>query len=81
MLLFGVGPEAAVLGFVNLVAMKKRIANKKLCACGSGLRLGRCHNRRVNWLRDRLGRHWFRVVGLQLVQEKIPQHLVSRRAA
>jgi hypothetical protein len=71
--LFGVDREAAVLGFVELAAMKKRHANKKPCPCGSGLRLGRCHNRKVNWLRNRLGRYWFRLVRLQLIQEELPR--------
>jgi len=71
--LLGVDRETAVPGFVELAAMNKRNANKKLCPCGSGLRLGCCHNRRVNWLRDRLGRLWFRLVRLQLMQEEMPQ--------
>lgn len=79
--LFGVDSEAAVLGFVELAAMKKRIANKKPCPCGNGLRLGRCHNRRVNWLRDRLGRHWFRLVRLQLMQGELPRPGRLTRAA
>ena len=71
--LFGVDREVAVLGFVELAAMKKCHANKKPCPCGSRLRLGRCHNRRVNWLRNRLGRFWFRQVRLQLIQEELPR--------
>ena len=35
---------------------KRRRANKQPCPCGSGRRLGRCHNRRVNALRKRVGR-------------------------
>jgi len=33
----------------------------------------RCHNRRVNWLRDRLGRYWFRLIRLQITQEEPPR--------
>ena len=66
-LLFGVDRESAVLPFVRLVAMRKRHANKRVCPCGSGRRLGRCHNRSVNQLRDRLGRYWFRMVEQQLL--------------
>ena len=66
--LFGVDHKSAVLPFVCLVAMKKRHANKRKCPCGSGRRLGRCHNRIVNRLRDRLGRNWFRFVRWQLSQ-------------
>jgi hypothetical protein len=65
-LLFGIDRESAVLPFVRLVAMKKRHANKRACPCDSGLRLGRCHNRVVNRLRERLGRYWFRVLEQQL---------------
>jgi hypothetical protein len=65
-LLFGVDRDSAVLPFVCLVAMKKRQANKRVCPCGTGRRLGRCHNRPVNRLRDRLGRYWFRIVEQQL---------------
>jgi hypothetical protein len=68
MSLFGVDQESAVLPCVRLVAMKKRHANKRRCPCGSGRRLGRCHNRSVNQLRDRLGRYWFRIVEHQLLR-------------
>jgi hypothetical protein len=45
--------------FLRLAGMKKRRANKLPCPCGRKLRLGRCHHRRVNSLRDRMGRRWF----------------------
>jgi hypothetical protein len=57
--LYGIRREGALPGFVRLTSMKKRLANKQMCPCGSNRRLGRCHNRRVNKLRDRLGRYWF----------------------
>lgn len=57
--LFGVTPTNAA-EMVRLASLKRRIANKYRCPCGSGSRLGRCHNRRVNRLRSELGRHWFR---------------------
>ena len=63
MSLFGTNCEATIPEFVRLAAMKKRQANKKRCPCQSGRRLGRCHHRRVNVLRQRLGRHWFGAVG------------------
>jgi hypothetical protein len=37
--------------YLQAIRKKKRVANKFPCPCGSGLRLGRCHNRRVNGLR------------------------------
>jgi hypothetical protein len=39
-----------------LATVKRRRANKQPCPCGSGRRLGRCHNQKVNMLRDRVGR-------------------------
>jgi len=40
-------------------SMRKRNANKRACPCGSGFRLGRCHNREVNRARTQFGRPWF----------------------
>ena len=48
------------LPFCLLASMLRRRANKRPCPCGSGRRLGRCHNRRVNALRDRVGRVFLR---------------------
>jgi SEC-C motif len=45
---------------VPLTTLKKRVANKHLCPCGSNRRLGKCHNLTVNRLRKQLGRSWFR---------------------
>jgi len=42
--------------FVKLAGMRKRDANKVVCPCGSGRRLGKCHNVVVNDLRLKLGR-------------------------
>ena len=58
--LFGVATDEAAVEMVRLAGLKKRVANKAPCPCGSGRRLGKCHNRRVNRLRDLLGRTWFR---------------------
>jgi hypothetical protein len=71
-LLFGVDAKSAVSAFVHLVGMKKRHANKGACPCGSGRRLGRCHNRLINRLRNRLGRYWFRVLQQQLLGTSSP---------
>lgn len=48
------------LAFLQLASMKRREANRHICPCRSGRRLGRCHNRRVNELRGSLSRKWFR---------------------
>lgn len=55
-ILFGIDDEKAVEEMVRLAGMKKRDANKRRCPCGSGRRLGKCHNRPVNRLRSQLGR-------------------------
>ena len=57
--MIGIDDDIVLLGFVRLLAMKKRKANKLPCPCGTGMRLGRCHNRKLNTLRDKLGRGWF----------------------
>lgn len=57
--LFDAPAHPGIEQFVLLAAMKKRLANKQPCPCRSGRRLGRCHHRRINRLRDRLGRGWF----------------------
>jgi hypothetical protein len=59
--LFGVGGATAVAEFIRVTSMRRRQANKERCPCGSLRRLGRCHHRRVNGLRKRLGRKWFRM--------------------
>lgn len=64
--LHGAPSEAAVDEFVRLTALSVRVANKAPCPCGSGRRLGRCHNVRVNDLRRRLGRPWFRALRREL---------------
>ena len=57
--MIGVNDDVVLLGVVRLLVMKKRKANKLPCPCGSGMRLGRCHNRKLNMLRTKLGRGWF----------------------
>jgi hypothetical protein len=66
-LLLGLGTESDVMAFVRLLGMKKRLANKERCPCGSAGRVGRCHNRSLNILRERLGRQWFRIVEQQVL--------------
>jgi hypothetical protein len=57
--LYKVRDRRSAKALVLLTSLKKRRANKERCPCGSGRRLGRCHNRTVNDLRRRLGRKWF----------------------
>jgi hypothetical protein len=58
--IFKVGSESAAMEMVWLTSLKKRVANKHPCPCGSHRRLGKCHNMMVNRLRSLLGRPWFR---------------------
>lgn len=64
--LYGTCETNFVPQFLRLTSFRKRKANKAPCPCGSSLRLGKCHNRQVNRLRDNLGRRWFRMVLLDL---------------
>lgn len=57
---FRVQEERACLEFMRLTALQRRKANRHACPCGSGRRLGRCHNRVVNALRQSCGRLAFR---------------------
>jgi len=49
--MLGASDSKTAAAYVQAIMRKKRIANKRPCPCGSGMRLGRCHNRRVNGLR------------------------------
>lgn len=57
--LFGSSSET-IAEMVYLASLRKRHANRCVCPCGSGLRVGRCHNRKINLFRMQLGRSWFR---------------------
>lgn len=46
--------------FLLLGSLRNRIANKAPCPCGSGRRLGKCHNQKMDELRQHYGRPWFR---------------------
>jgi hypothetical protein len=74
MAIFRTSRESAISHFLRLGSMKKRIANKEPCPCGSGRRLGRCHNRIVNCLRTRLGRYQFRLIQHNLALEESSFH-------
>jgi hypothetical protein len=54
--LLGVEDLTRAFRYCTLAAAKRRRANKRPCPCGSGRQLGRCHSRRVNALRKRVGR-------------------------
>jgi hypothetical protein len=56
----GANSDRACISFLLLAGKRKRIANKLACPCGSGRRLGRCHNRMLNRLRNNASRSWYR---------------------
>ena len=78
--LLGAKRESEVLPFIRLLGMKKRHANKQRCPCGSGERVGRCHHRHLNHLRERLGRYWFRVLEQQLISDVASGKLSGSRS-
>lgn len=79
-LLFGVDDRGVALEFVRLTSLKRRRANKVACPCGSGRRLGRCHNRMVNGLRAKLGRGWFaKCYDHLLTKEERPRRIPSSK--
>lgn len=49
--MLGASDAKAAAAYLQAVRGKKRVVNKRPCPCGSGMRLGRCHNRAVNGLR------------------------------
>lgn len=61
MTLFGLSDPKQIIPTLKLLGMKKRVANKRLCPCGCGVRLGRCNKRFVlNYYRNIAPRWWFR---------------------
>jgi hypothetical protein len=62
--------EEVCLGMIYLLGMKKRIANKQPCPCGSGRWLGKCHNRVLNRLRGIKPRAEFREEYRRLKQNR-----------
>lgn len=67
--IFGVDDDEVCIALLHLAGVKKRIANKGQCPCGSGLRLGRCHHRRVNRLRPFGSRVSFRFLAIELAKK------------
>lgn len=58
--MLGTSDSKSAAAYLRAVTGKKRIANKRLCPCGSGIRLGRCHNRKVNSVRVALRSYFAR---------------------
>lgn len=61
MTLFGLSDPRQIIPALELLGMKKRIANKRPCPCNCGVRLGRCNIRfALNRFRSVAPRSWFR---------------------
>ena len=59
--LFGLKNSAQAKSALTALGMKKRIANKRLCPCGCGIRLGKCKfNRRLAEFRVLAPRSWYK---------------------
>lgn len=71
MRLLRVSSIEACASMLLLIGQKRRLANKQPCPCGSGLRLGRCHNRTANRIRIKLGRRWCRQEANWLIDDCI----------
>jgi hypothetical protein len=54
--LVGLPRAISVSGILWLAGVHRRVANKRPCPCGSGTRLGRCHNALINRTRSIVGR-------------------------
>ena len=52
---------AECINMLELIGLKRRVANKRPCPCSSGKRLGTCHHKIANRLRPQLGRGWCRI--------------------
>lgn len=60
MVILGITDHRHCVPLIGLAGEKKRLANRRSCPCGSGLRLGRCHHQGVNRLRRTAHRSWLR---------------------
>ncbi|MCF5888255.1 ubiquitin-conjugating enzyme E2 variant [Aeromonas veronii] len=59
--IFGLPNKSQIFGCLDALSMKKRLANKKICPCECGMRLGACRfHYKVNQQRNLLPRRWFR---------------------
>jgi hypothetical protein len=69
----GTSEARACVEFLRLGGLRKRVANKRPCPCGSGLRLGRCHHPRLNRLRAGCGRAAMRAAEGDLKQRLVEE--------
>lgn len=58
--IFGLSSPVQVVSALELLAIKKRVSNKRICPCGCGFRLGRCNtHHKLNLFRLVAHRSWF----------------------
>lgn len=81
--LFGLSSQEQVILTLESLGRKRRIANKGLCPCGCGRRLGICKfNRKLSEYRSLASRSWFRSHGkeieLQLMSRYGMKYLQNR---
>ena len=72
--LLGATSAQMCVGFIALLGRRKRIANKRPCPCGSGLRLGKCHHMRINGIRGVYPRSSF-----SSFHKHLAEYLASKR--
>jgi hypothetical protein len=77
----GVRGDDACLGMLQLLAAKKRIANKRPCPCRSGRRVGRCHHELLNTIRCRMPRSRFATCHRELESIATTKRLIAFVAA
>lgn len=59
--LFGLKTRGQAIETLEVLGLKKRLANKRPCPCGCGVRLGRCKfNLVIRRFRDLASRSWYR---------------------
>lgn len=66
---FGTSDPDACVRLLELASLRRRVANKPPCPCGSGRRVGRCHHRRLNGLRRTCGRPVLREAQAELERQ------------
>lgn len=65
--LFGIHNENCVLGILYALSIKRRIANKRLCPCGCGKKLGQCKiHLHLNKFRGSISRKIYLDIYIQL---------------
>jgi len=67
--LFGVNTKEQVITVLNLLGMKRRVANKKSCPCQCGQRLGKCSFRKkIKQYYSLAPRAWFRLQAREIAE-------------